>query len=62
MRCFFFLLVSVRRLSLNATVELKKLRFFTIPHDSGSVWAKPVSRELVDIQRKVCEQNTGNEG
>lgn len=50
----------MRRLSLNAPVELKKLRFFTIPHESGSVWTKPVSRELVDIQRKVCEQTTGD--
>lgn len=62
MRCFFSLLVSVRRLSLNAPVELKKLRFFTIPQESGSVWTKPVSRELVDIQRTVREQITGSSG
>lgn len=43
----------MRRLSLNATVDLKKLRFFTIPHDSGSVWTYPVSEELMEIQRKV---------
>ena len=53
-RCFFFPLY-MHRLSLNATVDLKKLRFFTIPHDSGSVWTKPVSNELMEIQRKVCQ-------
>lgn len=41
------------RLSLNTKVDLKKLRFFTIPHDSGSPLTTPVSKELVDIQRKV---------
>lgn len=47
--------IHVCRLSLNATVDLKKLRFFTIPHDSGSLWTHPVSSELMEIQRKVCQ-------
>lgn len=50
-----FLLVSTHRLSLNASVDLKKLRFFTIPHDSGSVWTNAVSEELMEVQRKVCQ-------
>lgn len=45
--------IFLHRLSLNATVDLKKLRFFSIPHDSGSVWTYPVSEELMEIQRKV---------
>lgn len=48
-----FSFIHVRRLSLNATVDLKKLRFFSIPHDSGSVWVHPVSKELMEIQKKV---------
>ncbi|XP_003978609.2 fatty-acid amide hydrolase 2-B [Takifugu rubripes] len=47
---------NANMLSLNATVDLKKLRFFTIPHDSGSVWTHPVSKELMEIQRKVVER------
>lgn len=43
-------------LSLNTTVDLKKLRFFTVPHDGGSPFTYPVSRELIDIQRKVVER------
>lgn len=42
-----------RRLSLDTKVDLKKLRFFTIPHDSGSFMVSPVSKELLEIQRKV---------
>ncbi|KAM9827553.1 fatty-acid amide hydrolase 2-B [Neosynchiropus ocellatus] len=43
-------------LSLNEKVDLKKLRFFTITHDGGSPLISPVSRELIDIQRKVVER------
>ncbi|XP_035770108.1 fatty-acid amide hydrolase 2-B [Neolamprologus brichardi] len=46
----------VNMLSLNTKVDLKKLRFFTIPHDGGSPLTTPVSKELVDIQRKVAER------
>lgn len=43
-------------LSLNTKVDLKKLRFFTIPHDGGAAMTYPVSKELLDIQRKVVER------
>ncbi|XP_070785975.1 fatty-acid amide hydrolase 2-A-like [Enoplosus armatus] len=43
-------------LSLNTKVDLKKLRFFTIPHDGGSTVTYPVSKELMEIQRKVVER------
>ncbi|XP_047440461.1 fatty-acid amide hydrolase 2-B [Mugil cephalus] len=47
---------KARMLSLNTKVDLKKLRFFTIPHDGGSPYTYPVSKELRDIQRKVVER------
>ncbi|XP_024143468.1 fatty-acid amide hydrolase 2-B [Oryzias melastigma] len=47
---------NVNMLSLNTKVDLKKLRFFTIPHDGGSAFTYPVSKELMDIQRKVAER------
>ncbi|CAG12809.1 unnamed protein product, partial [Tetraodon nigroviridis] len=47
---------NAHMLSLNASVDLKKLRFFTIPHDSGSVWTNAVSEELMEVQRKVVER------
>lgn len=43
-------------LSLDTAVDLRKVRFFTIPHDGGSEFSHPVSRELIDIQRKVVER------
>ncbi|KAM9717992.1 fatty-acid amide hydrolase 2-B [Menidia menidia] len=43
-------------LSLDTKVDLKRLRFFSIPHDGGCVWTNPVSRELLDVQRKVVER------
>ncbi|XP_061525104.1 fatty-acid amide hydrolase 2-B [Phycodurus eques] len=43
-------------LSLNEKVELKKLRFFTVPDDGGSPLTSPVSEELRRIQRKVAER------
>lgn len=48
-----FLHTRVCRLSLNTKVDLKKLRFFTIPHDGGSPMTSPVSKELMAVQRKV---------
>ncbi|XP_078132397.1 fatty-acid amide hydrolase 2-B [Sander vitreus] len=42
--------------SLDRKVDLKKLRFFTIPHDGGFPLSYPVSKELMDIQRKVVER------
>nr|XP_015802251.2 fatty-acid amide hydrolase 2-B [Nothobranchius furzeri] len=46
---------NVHKLSLNTEVDLKKLRFFSIPHDGGSMYSNPVSKELLDIQKKVVE-------
>ncbi|XP_008281611.1 fatty-acid amide hydrolase 2-B [Stegastes partitus] len=43
-------------LSLDTKVDLKNLRFFTIPHDGGSTFTYPVSKELIDIQRKVVKR------
>ncbi|KAM9836890.1 fatty-acid amide hydrolase 2-B [Aulostomus maculatus] len=43
-------------LSLNTKVDLKKLRFFTVPHDGGSPLTSPVSKELMQIQKKVVER------
>ncbi|XP_062416812.1 fatty-acid amide hydrolase 2-B [Pungitius pungitius] len=43
-------------LSLDTKVDLKKLRFFTIPHDGGSPMTSPVSKELMAAQRKVVER------
>lgn len=45
------------RLSLNADVDLKKLRFFSIPHDGGSLYTYPVSKELLDAQEKVVRKD-----
>ncbi|XP_049423477.1 fatty-acid amide hydrolase 2-B [Epinephelus fuscoguttatus] len=46
---------NAHMLSLNKKVDLKKLRFFTIPHDGGSQMTYPVSKELMEIQRKVVK-------
>ncbi|XP_034020851.1 fatty-acid amide hydrolase 2-B [Thalassophryne amazonica] len=43
-------------LSLNTKVDLKKVRFFSVPHDGGSVMTQPVSKELLQIQRKVVQR------
>ncbi|KAG7496066.1 fatty-acid amide hydrolase 2 [Solea senegalensis] len=47
---------SVHMLSLNTKVDLKKVRFFSIPDDGGNSKSYPVSKELIDIQRKVVER------
>ncbi|XP_054609151.1 fatty-acid amide hydrolase 2-B [Dunckerocampus dactyliophorus] len=47
---------NAHMLSLSEKVELKKLRFFTIPDDGGSILTSPVSQELKQIQRKVVER------
>ncbi|GLD53845.1 fatty-acid amide hydrolase 2 [Lates japonicus] len=47
---------NAHMLSLNTKVDLKKLRFFTILHDGGSPVTYPVSKELMDIQKKVVER------
>ncbi|XP_054457552.1 fatty-acid amide hydrolase 2-B [Anoplopoma fimbria] len=47
---------NAHMLSLDTKVDLKKLRFFTIPHNGTSPITYPVSKELIDIQRKVVER------
>ncbi|KAK1890276.1 Fatty-acid amide hydrolase 2-A [Dissostichus eleginoides] len=47
---------NAHMLSLNTKVELKKLRFFTIPHDGGSPMTFPISKDLREIQRKVVQR------
>uniref|UniRef100_A0A3Q4BDH1 Amidase domain-containing protein n=1 Tax=Mola mola TaxID=94237 RepID=A0A3Q4BDH1_MOLML len=47
---------NIHMLSLNTEVDLKKLRFFTIPHDGGSAFTYPVTKELLEIQRKVVKR------
>uniref|UniRef100_A0A3Q3JS04 Amidase domain-containing protein n=2 Tax=Monopterus albus TaxID=43700 RepID=A0A3Q3JS04_MONAL len=44
---------NANMLSLNTKVDLKKLRFFSIPHAGSNPLLSPVSKELLDIQRKV---------
>ncbi|XP_061817006.1 fatty-acid amide hydrolase 2-B [Nerophis lumbriciformis] len=46
---------NAHMLSLSKRVEIKKLRFFTIPDDGGCILTSPVSEELKRIQRKVVE-------
>uniref|UniRef100_UPI003AAC5080 fatty-acid amide hydrolase 2-B n=1 Tax=Centroberyx gerrardi TaxID=166262 RepID=UPI003AAC5080 len=43
-------------LSLTMKVDLKKLRFFTIPHDGGSPLTSPINKQLLQIQRQVVER------
>ncbi|XP_042258355.1 fatty-acid amide hydrolase 2-B [Thunnus maccoyii] len=47
---------NAEKLSLNTKVDLKKLRFFTIPHDGGALLTRPVSKELMQIQREVVQR------
>uniref|UniRef100_A0A8C5CGF8 Fatty acid amide hydrolase 2b n=1 Tax=Gadus morhua TaxID=8049 RepID=A0A8C5CGF8_GADMO len=43
---------NAHRLSLSEKVDLKKLRFFTVPHDGGSVMTSPVDSQLLQVQRQ----------
>ncbi|KAJ8390329.1 hypothetical protein AAFF_G00108980 [Aldrovandia affinis] len=43
------------RLSLSSKVDLRKLRFLSVPHDGGSLLVSPVDKELIQIQRRVVE-------
>ncbi|KAK2899891.1 fatty-acid amide hydrolase 2-B isoform X2 [Channa argus] len=47
---------NAQMLSLNTEVDLKKLRFFSIPHDGGSPLTSPLRKELLNIQKKVVER------
>uniref|UniRef100_A0A7N9AYM5 Fatty acid amide hydrolase 2b n=1 Tax=Mastacembelus armatus TaxID=205130 RepID=A0A7N9AYM5_9TELE len=47
---------NAHMLSLNTKVDLKKLRFFIVPHDGGSPLTQPVSKEILNIHRKMVER------
>ncbi|XP_008321624.1 fatty-acid amide hydrolase 2-B [Cynoglossus semilaevis] len=47
---------NLKMLSLDMKVDLKKLRFFTLPDDGGRSLAFPVSSEIKDMQRKMVER------
>ncbi|XP_053485494.1 fatty-acid amide hydrolase 2-B [Ictalurus furcatus] len=44
------------KLSLSSEVDLKKLRFFSVADDGGSLWTSPVDKQLVEAQRKVIQR------
>ncbi|KAJ8008476.1 hypothetical protein DPEC_G00105210 [Dallia pectoralis] len=44
------------RLSLSVDVDLRKLRFFSIPHDGCSPIVSSVDKQLIQAQRKVVER------
>lgn len=43
------------RLCLSSEVDLKTLRFFSVPHDGGSPLVSPVDPQLLEVQRRVVE-------
>lgn len=43
------------RLGLSAEVDLKKLRFFSVPHNGGSHLVSPVDAQLLQAQKTVSE-------
>uniref|UniRef100_A0AAZ3P250 Amidase domain-containing protein n=1 Tax=Oncorhynchus tshawytscha TaxID=74940 RepID=A0AAZ3P250_ONCTS len=47
------------RLSLSSEVDLKRLRFFSVPHDGGSPLVSPVDQQLVLAQRRRLEADLG---
>ncbi|KAM9477449.1 fatty-acid amide hydrolase 2-A-like [Clarias gariepinus] len=46
---------NAEKLSLSAKVDLRKLRFFSVPHDGGSPLLSPVDPQLIQAQKKVVE-------
>ncbi|XP_074518015.1 fatty-acid amide hydrolase 2-B [Halichoeres trimaculatus] len=47
---------NAHMLNLDEKVDLKTLRYFTIPDDCGALLVAPVSKELIDIQKKVVQR------
>ena len=45
--------LSSSRLNLSSEVDLKKLRFFSVPHDGGSPLVSPVDPQLIQAQNRV---------
>ncbi|XP_051558908.1 fatty-acid amide hydrolase 2-A isoform X1 [Myxocyprinus asiaticus] len=46
---------STHKLSLSADVDLKKMRFFSVPHNGGSPLVSPVDAQLLQAQRMVVK-------
>ncbi|XP_029114849.1 fatty-acid amide hydrolase 2-A-like [Scleropages formosus] len=44
------------KLSLHADVDLRKLRYFSVPHNGGSPLVSPVERQLIEAQKKVVRR------
>ncbi|KAG7458462.1 hypothetical protein MATL_G00220410 [Megalops atlanticus] len=47
---------NAHKLHLSSEVDLRKLRFFSVPHDGGSLLVSPVEQQLIQAQRKVAER------
>uniref|UniRef100_A0A6Q2Z2H4 Amidase domain-containing protein n=1 Tax=Esox lucius TaxID=8010 RepID=A0A6Q2Z2H4_ESOLU len=47
---------NAEKLSLSVDVDLRKLRFFSIPHDGGSPLVNAVDRQLLQAQRRVVDR------
>ncbi|XP_072534616.1 fatty-acid amide hydrolase 2-A-like [Salminus brasiliensis] len=47
---------AAEKLALSAEVDLRKLRFFSVPHDGGSPLLSPVDPQLIQAQKRVVQQ------
>ncbi|KAL7889661.1 hypothetical protein AOLI_G00019190 [Acnodon oligacanthus] len=47
---------AAEKLSLSAEVDLRNLRFFSVPHDGGSPLLSPVDPQLILAQKMVVER------
>ncbi|KAJ8342042.1 hypothetical protein SKAU_G00319700 [Synaphobranchus kaupii] len=47
---------NAEKLSLSSEVDLRNLRFFSVPHDGGSPLVSPVAEQLLQAQREVVER------
>ncbi|XP_051757644.1 fatty-acid amide hydrolase 2-A [Ctenopharyngodon idella] len=47
---------NANKLSLSAEVDLKKLRFFSVPHNGGSHLVSPVDAQLLQAQKMVVRR------
>uniref|UniRef100_A0A8C2T032 Fatty acid amide hydrolase 2 n=1 Tax=Coturnix japonica TaxID=93934 RepID=A0A8C2T032_COTJA len=46
---------EVHKLKLDEDVSLKKIKFFCMDHDGGSMFVYPVEKEILQAQKKVVE-------
>ncbi|XP_056589718.1 fatty-acid amide hydrolase 2-A [Triplophysa dalaica] len=47
---------NAQKLSLSAEVDLKKLKFYSVPHNGGSPLVSPVDVELLQAQKRVVKR------